>query len=340
MQNIILLCTRNIYCKIYCSSEILLLCKDNKNICPLPSLVTFLSLKEKEMTDKKVKDIKNIDELASFLKEKGENHKNYNHYTTSWSLNLILKNSTLRFTRGNSKNLNDWHEWNEKGKQDIWNKTYIACFSYGDFEKMAMWGLYCLPSKEAVRLTIPQKALSFVKKFNSNNSGIKIYKDEDKKELIGNEAIKSIILSDVFYFKDNRPQSHNGAIFTFSENHVVNLLDKENATGIIKNHSWSYEKEVRIIIRFKDEQYSSKNEYEILNNVYLEFPNEMIKNALVTKGPNFDEYINNNENLIRTIENINNETSANMKLEKSSYKGLIHFKSDTMIFLKKESKGC
>lgn len=274
-------------------------------------------------------EINNINELANLLKKKGENHNFYHHYTTSKSLNLILKNRTLRLTRGNSKTLNDWHEYEAKGLELVWNRTYIACFSFGDFENMAMWGLYGLPSNEAVRLTLTKKAFNFIRNYNSDGSEIKIYKNPSKKEFFNKESIESITLSDVFYVKDKGKQRYKGYEIIFNDT-MDSMFHSEKATGIVKNYSWGYEKEVRIIIRLKDKQYEEKiengeAEKTILENIYLELPEEVFKSCKITHGPNFKGGNRNNDELVDTL-------SGKLSLESSSYKGLIHFKSDKMVF--------
>ena len=43
----------------------------------------------------RIKDIKDIDSMIAFLKEKGSNHEYYYHYTTWDSLSKILNNKNI-----------------------------------------------------------------------------------------------------------------------------------------------------------------------------------------------------------------------------------------------------
>ena len=73
--------------------------------------------------------IKSSKDLIRFLESKARNHDYFHHYTNMKTLDLILKNKTIKLTRGNSEKLNDWHEARAKGAPSVWKKTYIACFS-------------------------------------------------------------------------------------------------------------------------------------------------------------------------------------------------------------------
>lgn len=46
-----------------------------------------------------------------------------------------------------------------KGDMRIWSNIYLASFSYGEEENMAMQGLYGIPTEDAVRITIPGKVM-------------------------------------------------------------------------------------------------------------------------------------------------------------------------------------
>lgn len=294
-------------------------------------------------------------DLNDYLRIKGENHKLYNHYSTSKSLISIIKNNTFRLTRGNLDSLNDHHEFKTKGKESVWNRTYIFCFSYGKNEDMAMLGLYSLPSKEAVRLSLNKPIINLIK----NKDKIKIYSDEETRYEIGNNSIEDILITDVFYVKDENKnnQIHRGNIICFPHNNIVSVITSDKATGLVKNYAWHKESEVRLIIRFNKEQRNKDG--KLLEYVYLKFPEEVLEKIQIMLGPGFDEsYINriynlgskkfheehNNKELLKAIDSINyrikkknenikdnNSKIELIKLKKSSFKGLIHFKSDNLV---------
>ncbi len=110
-------------------------------------------------SQKEFKGIETAEEMQSFLKEKGKNHNYYYHYTAAGSLIKIIQSGYFFLTKGNYIKMNDQQECMAKGSLDVWDRTYIGCFSYGESENMAMWGLYSIPWEDAVRISIPQKEM-------------------------------------------------------------------------------------------------------------------------------------------------------------------------------------
>ena len=183
------------------------------------------------------KVINNAKDLGNFLRDKAKSHNRFNHYTTVSILNLILKNKTLQLTRGDSLILNDWHEKNRKGAENEWNKTYIGCFACDNYEtnideykinydseNMAMWGLYGLPSNEAIRITIPKtKMIDFIDRsvYKMKNGENFIFTDgiRNKNNAVKNNDIFSIFLTDVFYVKGT-----NKDIIPPEQKHIQTIL--------------------------------------------------------------------------------------------------------------------
>ena len=127
------------------------------------------------------------EKLKEYLTEEGNKHKRFYHFTNSESVNAIINNRTLRLTLGDSKKLNDRHEFMVNGKPEVWERTYFACFSYGISENMAMWGLYGLPSKEAVRLTFNKEIVNIIMDMDK----IKIYSDKEMENELDKNSIKA-----------------------------------------------------------------------------------------------------------------------------------------------------
>lgn len=313
--------------------------------------------------------INNENELKDYLIRKGENHNYYHHFTTSKTLNSIIHNNSIRLTLGNSEELNDHHEFSVEGTTKVWERTYLFCFSYGISENMAMWGVYGLPSKEAVRLSIARECIKTIK----DKDKIKIFSDSKMTFELNKNAIENIFLTDIFYVKDKKgnmdKQRHRDYDLVFPNNNIHSILTSEQATGVVKNDVWNYENEVRLIIRFKKAQKNENN--KLLEYIYLKFPEEVLGKIGIMKGPAFEErYVNkkidlsnmgenkiieenNNEELMRNIasinEKINKKNEENKKEKKnkkiilvepteSRFKGLIHFKSDDFIQVIKNDK--
>ncbi|MBQ2593537.1 MAG: DUF2971 domain-containing protein [Candidatus Riflebacteria bacterium] len=292
-----------------------------------------------------LKEFNNGSKFAEYLENEAKKHKPFHHYTNMKTLELILKNKTLKFTRGNSKSLNDWHEPQVKGDKKYWDKTYIACFSFDDnkaeleknydSEIMAMWELYGLPSNEAVRISLAKDKMRDL--IDISNKKVKekqnlIYLDGEKQETILAYKIEKIVLSDVFYVKgtDNDEkvsiqQNHYGVPVHFKLTNSDNLHDfLQNwfFTGYVKNYAWGYEKEVRIILTLKDK--IDKEE------LFMEIPDEIISSFQVTLGPSFfkSELDKPSDDIIlETIKrNLNKFGIDKNKVRRSLFTGQVHFK--------------
>lgn len=297
--------------------------------------------------------IKSSEYLIQFLESKARNHDYFHHYTNMKTLGLILKNKTIKLTRGNSEKLNDWHEARAKGAPNVWKKTYIACFScegsnnnknktsnidYIDYnsENMAMWGLYGLPSDEAVRISLGGEDMKLFIKICKDNQDKKekfIYTDGiiDEKNAISTDNIDFIELTDVFYLKSsnqdiNTPiQKHINTVLDFGNNNLFDLFQKSDFTGFVKNYAWNYEKESRIILRLKK---PIENE-----NLFLRIPENIIPSFKIVLGPNFhkcefnESLDNQNDCILNNLIRKFRQFGIN-DCRRSIFDGLVHFKSE------------
>ena len=103
-----------------------------------------------------LKNIKDVQDLLEFSRIHGARHTKYNHYTTADRLIQIVNGQYLFLSLG--KDMNDLHELT-KGSSSMWDKTYIASFAFGQSENIAMWGLYCIPWEQGVRISIDGKLM-------------------------------------------------------------------------------------------------------------------------------------------------------------------------------------
>lgn len=266
--------------------------------------------------NKKTKSFNDGSEFAMFLEGQASKHNHFHHYTSMRCLEMILKNRTIKLTRGNSKSLNDWHEAEVKGDPFYWNKTYIGCFSFDDnndsdinnydSENMAMWGIYGLPSNEAIRFSLNKDIMfSFIDNYkkiidkinhkevlltdnNDDSDTDFIFLDGDKQNKIETKDIDFIGLTDVFYVKGTNndivsvKQNHYSLPINFELEDSADLhkfLQNWNFTGYVKNNTWSYEKETRIILRLKG--------IKEKENLFMEIPEKVINSFQITLGPSF-----------------------------------------------------
>ena len=275
------------------------------------------------------KNIYSAKNLYDYLIKESEKHKYFHHYTTLPVLKCIFKNRTFKMRRGNSTNLDDWHEWKAKGVECDWERTYISCFSYGDYENIGMWGLYGgLPTNQAVRLSLPKEAMNFVYRLNQelsnselSNKKCNVYKDENKIHSFYYNDIESVYISDVFYAKDKGNQTFKSKRINFKKSDetiikdIRDFLKKKELTGCVKNYAWHFENEVRIIIKFKNMQFDKKG--NCLDCVYIEFPEDILNLFHIMTGPNFDKYLD--------LETIVGKNYIN-----SQFNDLVHFKFENI----------
>lgn len=174
---------------------------------------------------------------------------------------------------------------------------------------MAMWGLYGLPSEEAVRICIPKWAML---DWMDSIDFVSLWKDGIETYGCGNIE-KS--LADIVYVEGKK----GGEIFslTRADEHfsVKNsgsfheLDERANMTGYIKNFAWKYENEVRIKIQLDRAHEEEK--------ICLYIPEHVIDSITVTTGPSFD--INGNNDLYEFLLYDN-------RIKSSEFPNLVNYK--------------
>lgn len=256
-------------------------------------------------------------DVLFFLEVKGNNHKYYHHYTNIDSLIKMIHSKYFLLTRGNSVNINDQHEYRAKGSAELWNKTYLASFAYGDSENMAMWGLYGLPWEEAIRISIPQKAM---KKWIAGISDV-----FSARFINGNLQTEQLRvpfrarLSDIVYI-DGKQDSEssklywNGESVSLKDRPLLKGIDLEpQMTGFIKNDAWKYENEVRVHIQLQKETDEER--------IAIKLTDEVVSSMIITAGPYFKG--NLEEKIAEKVPFVLN----NFQFEESGFKNLVKYRS-------------
>lgn len=220
--------------------------------------------------------LSSYDELQEFLKDKGSKHQAYHHYTSFNALKLILKGGQWKLS--NPERMNDLQERQEKGSEEYWQRSVFASFGYGESENMAMWGLYCFPRDEAVRISLPRKLM------REWLTDTKMKHNEDV-----------VLLSDVVYVSN--PESKERQLLMRWNNKKADITDlpllnnlshMPEMTGLVKNEAWSYENEVRFLMRL------STPEKE---GVFVSLPTDFVKQLRVKLGPWMDQEARNKAKL-------------------------------------------
>lgn len=222
--------------------------------------------------------IEDLHELIDFAISNSSVHKVFSHYTTIDGLLGMIENKLLRLSNG--RYMNDIQE-TTKGTAEVWNRTFISSFSYGDNENIAMWGIYSIPWENGIRISIPGNILG---KWISEVE--KVYSLNDNNEIISEIDIKSIHLVDVLYStydekdKTEKIKFDNYKIINTKEKYNISNPSKESyVTGYIKNKAWEYENETRIRIETTG--------ISELKKIAIMVPDYVINSFVITTSPWF-----------------------------------------------------
>ena len=178
-----------------------------------------------------IEEVKTPEMLRDFLRCKGGNHKAYHQYTNFDALEKIVSGHTLLLTRADE--LNDLAECNGMSAEEK-QKTYIASFTFGQTESVAMWFMYSRCYKKAVRVSFSLKLMN-----------------ELKKQLAKDPAcypIKDFYFSDVIYSHNGFFEHNTGKLLNDKANRIEHWKKSPVLRGLIKTAPWMYEKEVRLIV--------------------------------------------------------------------------------------------
>lgn len=226
--------------------------------------------------EKEFNQLTSCDELQEFLKERGSKHQAYHHYTSFSVLKLILKSGQWKLS--NPERMNDLQERQEKGSEEYWQRSVFASFGYGESENMAMWGLYCFPRNEAVRISLPRRLMK-----NWLNQASMEYEQDQ------------VIVSDVVYV--NNPEDkeaqlqmrwHNKKAEITDFPLLNNLSHMSEMTGFVKHEAWSYENEVRFLMRLNT---------PFKEGILVPLPKDFIKEIRIKLGPWMDQEARNKAKL-------------------------------------------
>ena len=219
-------------------------------------------------------DVKTPEMLRDFLRAKGGNHKAYYQYTNCEALGKIVSGKTLLLTRADE--LNDLAECNGMSAEEK-QKTYIASFTFGQMECVAMWFMYSRDYKTAVRVRFSLKQMNELKKQLAKDSYVVLTDGNDSVHY----PVKDFYFSDVVY-AHNRFLTHDTEKLLNDQNDRIAAWKKSAVLrGLMKNAPWAYEKEVRLIVVLEKAE-------KDLKRILIKLP-EAADGISATLGPNTDD---------------------------------------------------
>ena len=220
-------------------------------------------------------EISSIEELKQYLEDKGKGHRPFFHYTTLETLQGMLKNRRLFLTRMDK--LNDAMECNAAPERK--KRVYIASFSFGRPESVAMWYMYGTPSKKGIRLTIPNRAIT--QTINGFEKNPVIFSTETGKE-ITTEQIPVLKMIDVVYAHNGSLEHNKEKLLRKQGEFVITAKADPELAFFVKNEIWLSENETRMVLEFEKELPGD------LVKVAIDF-DYAINNLEITANPCFNQ---------------------------------------------------
>lgn len=235
-----------------------------------------------EKTNRMFEELHRSDSIAKFLREHGGLHPDYCHYTTLPRFKQMMESKTIWLTRCDSPDFDDTIEQRKYGCPEVQKSLYFACFSHTSQENAAMWGLYCPPTYQALRITIPRRYMNML----SRSSCCAI---RSECTTASEYAVLSRGVGDIGYASVSDGDGHDRSNTLFWDGHYTrrldNLRDRKNAehlTGFAKDAEWSFERESRLWVKLREE-------CEAIH-VALCIPDVVIRNMKFTISPWLYEY--------------------------------------------------
>ena len=225
--------------------------------------------------DKANEETVTIDEVVSFLQMSASNHKRVYRYTNIDRVKEILSSKRLALSR--LLEMNDLREFQDVKDAD---RTYIACFSFGELENMAMWWMYGRDSEKSVRISFNNQKVGLCVARLKDKEGV--FRDPDGKEPMGAHLIDTVSYHDIAYVY-GKALMWNHKVVGMSRCRKLDYPKKqEELHGFIKDYGWSSENEVRLMVKLK------KCDPD-LKRIFIDF-SEAVKSMEVLTGPVNDKH--------------------------------------------------
>lgn len=254
-------------------------------------------------------EIKGIEDLKNYVKEKENNHNFYCHYSNIENIKKIIESKYIWLSSIDNSN-----DLIETELIENSNECFILCFSAVNSENIPMWYLYAGDDYKCARITLKKNVF---KKFREN---IRVYmltyeggniikeqelvKDKDYEIRMG-DVIYGSTIDEKFRIKYNAENMPNDEI---TEEEL-----KEQFHYFYKELPWFYEKEYRILIQIKNKKLL--DEMTNNNHIAIAIDNETNENLSICFGPEVED---------KDIEK--HQIFKKHKDNKSKYNGKIRFR--------------
>jgi len=219
--------------------------------------------------------IKTVHDLILYLEDPKRDKTFFYHYTTINRFNQILKNKVFVFSCFEA--MNDGHEAG-KLEADFSRNAFVGSFSRADNEVMAMWGMYAIPWEMGVRIGIP-KAL-FRKWIKETRSGFEVENEIIKQDNPVEITLKKINAVCYYDKLNHKLDWSNRRLYLSRLNDLKEPDTKPALNGYIKHKTWSYEEEIRVLIKTETEKTMSK--------IAIPIPDYVLSDLNVVLGPCFE----------------------------------------------------
>ena len=194
---------------------------------------------------KEFSDLSTVEEIREYLETKGPGHTFFFQYTTLNALRGMLKSRKLYLARMDK--LNDALEC--RSAEERKKRVYIASFSFGIAESMAMWSMYGAPYQQGARLTIPKRAITGTLKDFAKHPVL--YSTETGNEIpFGGSA--TLKMMDVVYAHSGSLEHRREKLLRKQGNLVSDAKDDPVLAFCMKNEIWLAENETRMILELEE----------------------------------------------------------------------------------------
>lgn len=232
----------------------------------------------------KFSEASNGSELITTLKEKAKNehsssdgkNRYFYHYTKASAVIAIMR--TKKWYIGSPKNMNDGLEKIHLEENNVDN-LFFASFLTDEKENIGMWSMYSQPWEDGAIVRIPVRIM---KEWMEGNPVI--YEAiKDSKESTSNIISADVFLHSIAYSNvDSKDATEKEELVCGGQKNslIVDVSNKKELAGYIKDNAWAYEKEIRLRV-----EVSSQTKYDAVS---IEVPQKVLDSIDIITGPRFE----------------------------------------------------
>ncbi len=231
------------------------------------------------------KDINSLEAARRHLRKRTTRATPYSFYTTVDRSIRLLETRRLWLTRLDAEEFDDGIEHKKYGDKSVASRLFIKCFQFGRQESAAMWGLYCPPAYQAIRVSISWQAFDELARQPCFPAGEG--KESSPAPDVVDKWVQDIVYASVVSADERSNESQReirraNALWYDGEysNPIADLpnqISAESATGIVKDAEWRFENESRLFVQVKE---PSREKH-----IAVAFPDSAIESISFTLSP-------------------------------------------------------